>query len=277
MTAVERGFPGTTRPSGTRVILRHRAWLRVTHWVWVVCLTVLLMSGLQIFNAHPALYVGVASNFDDPLLSIDTNEAGTRGLTRIFDHQFDTTGVLGLSRGSAGLEARAFPSWATIPAEQDLATGRRWHFLFAWILVINGFVYLACAFASGHIRRDIWPGWRDFARVPRSVLEHLRLRFHHERRYNVLQKISYAAIIFLILPILVLAGITMSPTLDAAFPWLLVLFGGRQTARSIHFLMAELLVLFVIVHVAMVLVSGLFNNLRSMTTGRYVIDAEPGP
>jgi thiosulfate reductase cytochrome b subunit len=267
----------TTDPTPAPVILRHRAWLRATHWIWVVCLTVLLMSGLQIFNAHPALYAGIQSNFDDPLLSIDVNDAGTRGITTIFNHPFDTTGVLGLSAGPYGVEARGFPRWATIPASQDLATGRRWHFLFAWALVINGFVYLACAFASGHVRRNLWPGLGDIRRIPGAIRDHARLRFHRTRRYNALQKLSYAALIFLVLPILVLAGIAMSPTLDAAFPWLLDLFGGRQSARSIHFLMATLLVLFVIIHLVMVLVSGVFNNLRSMITGRYVIDAETGP
>ena len=265
------------RPRTTvRTILtfRHSVWVRITHWVWVVCLTGLLMSGLQIFNAHPALYVGSASDFQHPWLSIDANDEGTKGVTRVLGRSFETTGWLGLSMTSEGPANRAFPSWITVPADQDLATGRRWHFLFAWILVVNGFVYLAYAFASGHVARDLWPRLREYRSIPRSVWDHLRLRFgrgEEARRYNVLQKLTYAAVLFGVLPVLVLAGVTMSPALDTTFPWLLTLFGGRQTARSVHFVMTTLLVLFVAVHVLLVFASGFLNNMRGMITGRYVI------
>ena len=262
----------------TRLTFRHSAWVRSAHWIWVVCLAALLMSGLQIFNAHPALYIGAASNFEDPWLSIDASADGTKGVTKVLGHSFDTTGWLGLSMTSDGPANRAFPHWITVPGDQDLATGRRWHFLFAWILVVNGFVYLAHSIASGHLRRDLWPRLRELRKVPQSVWDHFRLRFGRgeaARHYNVLQKFTYAGLLFVVLPVLVLAGMTMSPALDTTFPWLLTLFGGRQTARSVHFVMAGLLVLFVVVHVVLVLVSGFWNNMRSMITGRYAIEEAP--
>lgn len=272
---------GDTRTRMRKILIkRHSAVVRITHWVSVICLAILLMSGLQIFNAYPALNFGPATTFYKGPLVIDTDDTGTRGITTLFGHRFDTTGWLGLSSGPDGLSAVAFPHWLTLPGERDLATGRRWHFLFAWILVLNGFVYLAYGLLSGHIRRDLWPRLRELKTIPRDILDHLRLRFHHgtaDRPYNVLQKTTYALVLFVVLPVLVLAGMTMSPGLDAVFPALLTIFGGRQSARTIHFIMASLLVLFVIVHVAMVILSGLFNNLRSMITGRYVIEEETTP
>ena len=270
-----------TQPTRGKSILtfRHSVWVRATHWIWVVCLTILLMSGLQIFNAYPALNFGQATTFNKGPLVIGMNDTQTKGITTLFGHDFDTTGVLGLSKGPDGLVGVAFPQWATLPASQDLATARRWHFLFAWLLVINGFVYLAYGYASGHIGRDIWPRLREFRTIPHDIANHVRLRFgrgEEARHYNVLQKITYALVLFVILPVLVLAGIEMSPGMDAVLPWLRDIFGGRQSARSIHFIMAMALVLFVVVHVVMVVLSGLFNNLRSMITGRYRIEEEPG-
>ena len=261
-------------PNGSVTILRHPAWLRATHWINAICVIGLFMSGLQIFNARPDLYFGRASDFARPAASISSNDAGDRGLLRLGAQTFDTTGVLGVSAGPDGAEARAFPRWATLPADQDLATGRRWHFLFAWILVFNGAAYLALGLASGHIRRDIWPGFADLKRLPRSLLDHVRLRFRNEAGdYNVLQKISYAAVALVVLPGMVLAGLAMSPGMDAIAPALPELFGGRQSARSVHFILAFSLLAFFLVHVAMVVLAGPINEMRSMITGRMRVDS----
>ena len=258
------------------LVWRHSIWVRATHWIWVVSLIILFMSGLQIFNAHPSLNFGNTTTFDPTetgphrlILNVDNND--TTGVTQVLGHTFDTTGVLGVSRTSDGLAARAFPSWMTLPATQDLAAGRRWHFLFAWVLAINALVYLLYGLISGHIVRDLLPRLRELAHIPQDIVTHLKLRFEHESdapQYNVLQKLAYATILFVVLPVLVLAGLEMSPRIDAALPWLRIVFGGRQSARTIHFLMAWTLVGFVIVHVVMVVVSGLGNNMRSMITGR---------
>lgn len=263
----------TVGPEGRRWIYRHPVVIRVSHWVNAAVLLGLLMSGLQIFNAHPALYWGSVSTFDDPALAI-TSEQGrdgkTRGVVMLGARRFDTTGLLGLSKEGGAESERAFPSWATLPAGQDLATGRRWHFLLAWLLVINGAVYLAYGLFSGQLRRRLIPDGDQIRHFGGSIREHLLLRFpegEEAKRYNVIQKLTYLALVAGLLPAMVLAGLAMSPGMDAAWPWLTELFGGRQSARSVHFIAAGLIVLFVVVHVALVLVSGVFNNMRGMITG----------
>ncbi len=264
-------------------IFRHPLVIRVAHWINVVCLAVLLMSGLQIFNAHPALYWGQASHFDTPFLAITEaqNDVGeTRGVVKIGGLSFDTTGWLGVSTVNGEERERAFPSWITLPSNQDLGTGRRWHFLFAWAFVINGLIYLAYGIGSGQLRRRIVPEGDQVRTIGASIKEHFRLHFpegDEARRYNVLQKLTYLVVVLVLLPLMLLTGISMSPGMNAAFPWLLDLFGGRQSARSIHFIVVNLLVLFVIVHVVLVIVSGLWNNLRSMVTGWYVIETRRLP
>lgn len=271
------GSPGRKR---RELIYRHSAVVRVTHWINVVCLTVLLMSGLQIFNAHPALYWGSLSDFGHPVLSMTAEQRGnaTRGVTTVLGHRFDTTGVLGVSPDAAGHPwARGFPTWATLPGQQSLAEGRLWHFFFAWLFVLNGAVYLLAGVLGGHVWRDLLPSGRQLLHIGRTVWQHVLFRFPkgaEARHYNVLQQLAYLVVVFGVLPFIVLAGLAMSPRMDAAFPWLLDLFGGRQSARTIHFILAWTLVAFVLVHVFMVLVSGVWNNIRSMLTGRYAIEEE---
>jgi thiosulfate reductase cytochrome b subunit len=262
-----------------RVVKRHSGLVRATHWINALCFAFLLLSGLQIFNAHPSLNWGNKTDFETPFLSLAAvqDDAGAvTGVTTMGKARFVTTGFLGASRDEAGqIVPRGFPSWATVPSYRDLATGRRWHFFFAWLLAINGVVYVINLFARGHIR-DFLAGPRELASIPRAIWDHARLRFpkgDEALHYNVLQKLAYLSVI-LALPLLVLAGLTMSPGMDATFPWLVDLFGGRQSARTIHFLCAFYLVGFVIVHLVMVLISGFANNMRSMITGNYTIEEE---
>lgn len=275
--------PSTVSTTLRSWTLRHKAVVRVTHWVNLLCLVVLLMSGLQIFNAHPALYWGQASDFRTPWLAMSAErdrQGRLRGVTSLFGDEFDTTGLLGLSFvPGQGVQPRGFPTWATLPGPQWLAMGRRWHFFFAWLFVVNGLVYLVSGLVGGHFRRDLWPSGAQLRHIGRTVLDHLRLRFpkgDEARHYNVLQKLAYLAVVFVVLPGIALAGLTMSPNLDSIVP-LVSLFDGRQSARSIHFLGAAALVVFVLVHVLMVLLSGVWNNLRSMITGWYAIDDEGRP
>jgi thiosulfate reductase cytochrome b subunit len=257
-------------------IYRHDLLVRVTHWVGVLSILLLVMSGLQILNAHPALYWGEASDFAHPIASIYTvvHKGSRVGMTNVLGHDFVTTGVLGLSGPVGDRVARAFPQWATLPADQDLAAGRRWHFFFAWILVLDGVIYFAAGIFRCHFWRDLFPSCQELRRVGRSFVDHLRFRFPRgadATHYNVIQKLAYLVIILVVLPALVLAGLTMSPGLDAAFPFLTILFEGRQSARTVHFVAAAVLVGFVVVHIVMVLVSGAWNNMRSMMTGWYAI------
>lgn len=267
-------------PPSTALVYRHTVITRITHWINVVCIVFLILSGLQIFNAHPALYIGSASDFANPVLSMTARlgeDGQPIGETKLLGATFDTTGFLGVSTTDGRVQARGFPSWLTVPSYQDLATGRRWHFFFAWLFVINGLVYIAASLASRHVTRDLIPGWAELKGIGRSIVEHAKLRFHHTREYNVLQKVTYLGLIFVVLPLVVLTGLTMSPGMNAAFPWLVEVFGGRQTARTIHFICASLIVLFIFVHLVMVLISGVWNNVRSMITGRYRVDSAETP
>jgi thiosulfate reductase cytochrome b subunit len=255
---------------------RHRLPVRLGHWLNVICLFILIMSGLQIFNAHPALYWGDRSDRDHPLLSIrpiQTGDGDIRGVTTIVGHAFDTTGVLGYSNGSG----RAFPSWATIPSAKWLAMGRQWHLFFAWVFVINGLTFTAYALMSRHLTRDLAPNKKDLREIGKAINDHVRLRHpqgDEAKRYNVLQKLAYLGVIFVLAPLIVLTGLTMSPTIDTAFPWLLSIFGGRQSARTIHFIACFSFVGFVVIHVSQVILTGFFNNIRSMITGYFVVRHE---
>jgi thiosulfate reductase cytochrome b subunit len=260
-----------------RTVLRHRAPLRAMHWINLLCMLVLVGSGLQIFNAHPALYWGASSHFADPLLATEAvrgADGKTRGSTRIGDARFDTTGVLGVSARSADGRnvVRGFPEWATIPGSRSLALGRRWHFFFAWLWVINGTCYLLWSLASRHLSRDLAMHRRDWRGIAKSIDDHLRFRHpvgEDAARYNPLQKLAYLGVVFVLAPLAVLTGLSMSPQLDSVLGWWLALVGGRQSARTIHFVVMALFVLFTLVHVLMVVYAGPVNELRSMITGRF--------
>jgi len=263
------------------MVYRHAAVTRATHWINVLAISMLLMSGLQIFNAHPALYWGQKSTFASPWLSMTAAERGGEpiGLTTLAGRSIETTGVLGYSGKVGAREPRGFPAWATIPSYRDLASGRRWHFFFAWLFVINGLVYLAMGVIGGHIRRDLLPTRAQLAprRIWHEIVTHAQLKFpkgDEARVYNVIQKASYLLVILILLPLMLLTGLSMSPGFNATQPWLLDLFGGRQSGRTLHFISAGLIVAFIIVHVALVVLSGFWNNIRSMITGRYAIEVE---
>lgn len=266
----------------SRPFYRHRLPVRILHWINVLSFFLMLMSGLGIFNAHPHLYWGADSDFDAPLLSITARpgpDGEPQGITQVGARVFVTDGVLGASRveGQARKTERAFPSWATIPGRQYLATARNWHLFFAWIFVLNGLVYVAYTVLGGHLRRDLVPRRSELRGIGRSLRDHLLLRHpagDAAKRYNVLQNLSYLVVIFILLPLIVLAGLGMSPRLDALFGGWVGILGGRQSARTLHFAAAFLLLAFVVVHVFEVIVTGLWNNLRSMITGYYRLPEE---
>lgn len=230
-----------------RIAYRHRLPTRLWHWVNALTVFVMLMSGLMIFNAHPHLYWGqYGANFDHPWLSF---------------------------------HGRPFPGWATIPSTYNLAAARRWHLAFAWLLVLGLLIFLMVSLWNRHLQGDLAPT-REEARprhVWNDIKKHARLRFpagDAALRYNILQKFSYVGVIFLFLPLMILTGLAMSPSMDAAWPWLVDLFGGRQSARSIHFLCAFFILLFIVVHLVMVVLAGPINEVRSMITGRFRVPPE---
>ena len=179
---------------------------------------------------------------------------------------------------SAGeLTERGFPSWLTLPDRQWLSMARRWHFFFAWLFVVNGITFVTYSIVSRHLHRDLLPTGQDWRSIGRTIIDHLRFRHpkgEAAKHYNVLQKCAYLAVIFFLLPLMILMGLGMSPAMDALSPGWVDIFFGRQSVRTIHFVVAWALVLFVIIHVFMVIVSGFWNNLRSMITGYYRIESE---
>lgn len=232
--------PHGQAPTVPSVVIRHTWPVRAWHWFNAVLLYILLTSGLGIFNAHPRLYWGqYGANFD-----------------------------------SAWLELERFGPLLTLPARYDLAMSRHWHLTAAPLFAFGLLAYMLWSLVNGHISRDLAfrRGELEARHVWQDIRNHARLRFPTGTaalRYNVLQKASYIAIIFIVLPVIILTGLTMSPGMNAAWPWLLDLFGGRQSARSIHFIAAFALVAFFLIHILMVVLAGPINELRSMITGRY--------
>ncbi|MBE1203851.1 cytochrome b/b6 domain-containing protein [Aminobacter carboxidus] len=273
---VQQADDGSAPTSEGTLVYRQSGWTRLTHWIWAFSLFFLLLSGLQIFNAHPALYIGKQSGFafsnDVLVIGAENSSTGPVGYTTILGNRFNTTGVLGVSGSTANPSARAFPAWATIPSGQDLATGRVVHFFFAWMLSATLLVWLGASLLNGHLRRDLTPRANDLRRLPKDIVDHARLKFHHSRDYNTLQKLAYGGVLFVLLPLMIITGLAMSPSMNAAVPFLADLLGGRQTARTIHFVAMALLVGFFIIHILMILAAGPINELRSIFTGWYRTD-----
>ncbi len=254
------------------LVYRHNRITRLTHWMNAVALTILFMSGLQIFNAFPHLHWGSKAEPEEAFFSITaTNDDGDiRGTTDLFGIKFDTTGILGVQNAEFGPSPRAFPSWTTIPGYFWLAGGRRWHFFFGWLFVVNGLLYFVFNSINGHMRKFLFTP-RDAAKVPAMMLYYLHLRREspQEGEYNPLQKMAYTSVFVILTPLVLLTGLAMSPQLNVAFHWLPAAFGGRQSARTVHFILAFGFLLFTFGHVFMVLTTGVFNNMRSMVSGWY--------
>lgn len=277
MTEANQG--AVAGPSGGELVYRHRLATRIWHWLNALAVFVMLMSGLMIFNAHPRLYWGqFGANYDRAWLQIGTT--ATTGYIEIVGARIDTTGLLGRWKDAEGNErTNAFPYWATIPSTYNLALARRWHLAFAWLLAFGLLFHMIASLLNRHIQRDlrlrrdeVKPGhiWHE-------IKQHARLRLPTGAaalRYNILQKLSYIAVLFVLIPLMILTGLAMSPGMDAAWGWLIHLFGGRASARSIHFIAAMLLVGFIAVHLLLVLLAGPFNEIRSMITGRYRLPRE---
>lgn len=262
-----------TRPE---LIYRTRLPVRIWHWINALAIFVMLMSGMMIFNAHPRLYWGeYGANLDTAWLVIGNR--GTSGFLSILGFEIPTTGVLGYAQGTA----EAFPPLVTIPSSYSIAGARQWHFFFAWVLLASGTLFLLYTLFSKHLWNDLALKREELslAHLWHDIKDHARLRFptgEAARAYNPLQKIAYLGVLFVLIPVVILTGCTMSPTLNAAFPWLVELFGGRPSARSIHFLCALGFALFIVVHLLAVVLAGPVNELRSIITGWYRLPKERG-
>lgn len=240
---------GTPAPTSiavaTGVASRHSALVRVTHWIITLCFFALLLTGTEILISHPRFYWG------------ETGNVLTKPLFRI-----------------------------PIPSSRDLVpTGygyvlpdqngwsRALHFEAAWILVLTGLLYGIFGFFSGHFRKDLLPAKGELSgrRILSSIGSHLRFERPAESEvwsYNTLQRFAYLSVIFVLFPAVIWTGLAMSPTFTAAFPGTVVWLGGRQTARTVHFVVSIALVLFLFVHIVMIFLAGFWNRTRAMITGR---------
>jgi len=267
--------------SSRPLVTRHSVVARLTHWIGSAAFVILVMTGLQVFNAAPYLDASSATDAHRRVLEIDAVDGphGAQiGRTTIFGRAFTTTGVLGYTDdGSGGRTQRGFPGWATFPGAQDLANGRSWHFFFAWVMSLSGLAYLAYGALRGNLRNIVLRP-SDLSKLLPMQLYYLRLRKEPppHGKYNPLQKMAYSGVLFVLVPFVVLTGLALSPGFDAVAHPVVGLLGGRQFARLWHFVAMGLLLGFLAVHVTLVVSTGFFNNMRSMTTGRYRMNEHEG-
>jgi thiosulfate reductase cytochrome b subunit len=228
-SALFRG--AAVRESDIRLAPRHSTAVRTTHWVVSLSFAGLLVSGIAILLAHPRLYWG---------------ETGAFGTPSLLDLPIP------FSLGHSG--------W-----------GRSLHFLSAWVCVLAGIVYMLSGFLTRHFRKDLMPAKAEMAwgRISPAIWAHLRWSQPAEEellRYNVLQKLTYLCVVFVLFPLIILSGLAMSPAITSVVPVLVDGFGGQQSARTIHFFLASFLVLFVVVHIAVVCRAGFARRMRGMIT-----------
>lgn len=234
-------------------IYRHRLPTRLWHWITAISVIVLLGSGLMILNAHGQLYWGeYGANYDQPWFRVAWLFEGGR-----------------------------VPGWLTIPSTYNLALARRWHLFFALVLAFALLAFMVASLLNRHFQSDLRVRAKELRaeHLIKDARAHAGLRFHdpeNPRAYNSFQKLSYAAVIFVLLPLVIFTGLAMSPGMNAAWPWLTDIFGGRQSARSLHFIVAMLLAGFTIIHLALIILAGPVNEVRSMITGKWQVPEENG-
>ncbi len=221
---------------------RHSALVRGTHWINTVSFIALVLSGIAILLAHPRLYWG------------ETGAVGTPSLIDL-----------------------PLPFVLRLPIR---GPGRYLHFLAAWVCVLTGLLYVLSGLFTRHFRKNLVPskadlGWKPILRVVSNHMHLKRPTEEESRSYNVLQRLTYLAVIFLLFPLIILTGLAMSPAITSVFPVIVTVFGGQQSARTIHFFVAVVLVLFLLVHIAMVCLAGFKNRMRAMITGHRAAGKEP--
>ncbi|HEY6824001.1 MAG TPA: cytochrome b/b6 domain-containing protein [Steroidobacteraceae bacterium] len=248
-------------PPSARAGAGHTRWVRVTHWIVAASVLTLAVSGFTILMAHPRLYWGAVGNDLTPaLIELPVSRNYRHGGWEVATTNFPDGG-------------RAVSAIRTYDILNQNGWARSLHFLAAWFLVVTGTIYLLGGILSGHLRRDLLPRRVELTarRLWDDLTAHLRWRGQSVPGglpYGLLQKSSYCAVVFVGLPLMALTGWAMSPAMNAAYPFLAGLFGGTQSARTIHFCVFAALLLFVIVHLVMVGLSGFKRQMRAMTWGR---------
>jgi thiosulfate reductase cytochrome b subunit len=229
-------------PAIARSTARHGAVVRVTHWVTVLCFVALLVTGAEIVISHPRFYWGETGNVMTPSL-FELPIPASRSYVR--------TGY--------GFVLPDQNGWS-----------RALHFEAAWLVLFTGAIYIAFGLYARHFLRNLVPEREDVrcAAVALAIRSHLRGVPPDRHSYNVLQRIAYLSVVFVLFPVMIWTGLAMSPAFVSAFPWTVTIFGGHQSARTIHFLGTVLLVAFLLIHMAMVVRAGFRERMRAMISGR---------
>jgi thiosulfate reductase cytochrome b subunit len=233
------------------VVSRHSAVVRITHWITTLCFVALLVSGVEILISHPRFYWGEAGNiFTPPLFKLP----------------------IPASRSSV-------PTGYGVVLPDQNGWSRYLHFQAAWVAVLTGLLYTISSLWSGHLRKDLLPdatdlSWRAFST---ALTNHLRFRPSSEGgSYNVLQRLTYLFVIFVLFPLVIWTGLAMSPAIASVFPAAVTVLGGQQSARTIHFFVSIFLLLFVLVHIVMICLAGFKSRMRAMIMGRAGAEKEQG-
>lgn len=229
----------------TSFILRHSALVRVTHWIITLCFFALLVSGIEIVISHPRFYWGENGNDLTPTL---------------FRLPIPSSRAL-------------VPTGYGYVLPDQNGWSRYLHFQAAWIAVLTGLLYLVFGFLTGHFRKNLLPAKADLSwrELSAAIATHLRFERPDQagaESYNVLQRSTYLFVIFVLFPLVIWTGLAMSPAFVSAVPASVTLLGGRQSARTLHFLVSLVLLLFLVVHVAMLCLAGFRSRMRAMITGR---------
>jgi thiosulfate reductase cytochrome b subunit len=233
--------------SGVKPLLqvRHSFLVRVTHWLITLSFLALLVSGLELVMSHPRFYWGEVGNVHTtPLFQIPVPSSR------------DTVPT----------------GYGYVLPDQN-GWSRYLHFQSAWVLVLTGLLYLGAGLFSGHLRRNLLPGRADLSakQLGTSIVQHLRFarpRAEEAWSYNVLQRLAYLFVIFILFPMIIWTGLAMSPSFVSAVPAAVNLLGGQQSARTLHFFLTWALVLFLLIHILMVILAGFWGRVRAMITGR---------
>ena len=231
--------------------MRHSGLVRLTHWITALCFIALVVSGFEVVVSHPRFYWGETGNdLTVPLFKLPIPAS----------------------------RAHLPTGYGYVLPDQN-GWSRALHFEAAWILAFTGLLYTISLLVTGHLRKDLLPSKRDLSwhLFAENIVDHLRFKRPSPAEawsYNVLQRLSYLFVIFVLFPLVIWTGLAMSPAFVSAIPLTVTLLGGQQTARTIHFFLSIFLLLFLLVHVVMVFLAGFRNRMRAMITGRVDKDKE---
>jgi len=266
-----------SKPIGT-IAYRHTLPVRLWHWANAIAVLGLLLSGFLILNVHPRFYWGDDGHNGMPALAAlsvdDTDPAAPKSSLAVGSHSLDVTGWMG---SVFDLDGARYVLILVPPESWHFGASRAWHFALAWVFLVGWVLYALYRLLDRGRGAGLMlePGELAPRRLGREIIDHVllkRARGQAAFRYNALQKLAYLTVLFVLVPVQVATGLAMSNSIDAAFPWVVEIWGGHQSARTVHFISASLIVAFLLVHLFQLFVAGFVNHMRGMITGRFRID-----